>query len=1527
MSSTDVNVSSTKKINQWNLSAGFARVSNLLERPWVVYGALITVLILAALLRFNGLNWDEGHHQHPDERFLSTVTNDLQWPENFKDYFNPDVSTLSPYTNPNMGLYVYGTLPVYIVKWVAIHLNKNNYDSITQVGRVVSGLFDIGSILLVFLIGKKLYGRKIGLLAAVLLSFSVLNIQLSHFFTVDTFANLFILATIYFLLRTHESGRWLDSVLTGLMFGLGLASKLSVFTLVVPILVIAGFDFYRRARNSDLQSAIEFSLTRTLTIFAVALLTFRIIQPIAFAGPGFWNWSLNPKWLEDIVEQQKITRGQTDLPWVQQWTGRSIAFPLYNILLWGMGLPLGLASFAGLALAAYELIRFRKFEHLIPVTYIGVTFLYHAVTFIKFMRYFLPIYPFLILLGAYFVFWLWDRATADAPHPAGEAEARSKIHWSERIRRVVTSRYVLIPVIVLVVAGTFLYAWAYNSIYDRPNTRLAASRWMQQNIPAGSTRANEHWDDWLPIGGVDGISSYGDGGLFKSVEMRNYEDDNPDKLNWMVDNLTQADYIILSSNRLYDSIPRLPMRYPLTTRYYELLFSGKLGYERVKEFTSYPSLLGIQIPDQSAEESFSVYDHPRVQIFKKTAAFNPDEVRRLLGEGIAWESVVHLTPLQASAAPNELMLTGRELMHYKQVAQGSSSEVNENDWGSHYPILAWFLLLEVIGLLALPVTLTTFGRLADRGFIFSKSIGLLIIAWGSWMVASLEIAPFSWWVILLCALIFGVISFFVTRSRWNALKLFLRSNWRHLLAEEIGFWLFFALLLFIRLRNPDLWHPGLGGEKPMDLAYLTAITRTPFFPSYDPWFTGGYINYYYFGFVLVASLIHLTGIVPYIAYNLAVPTFFAMTAMGGAVVALNFAASRQIGIKRLLITALCGALFVAVIGNLAQVKLIFNGVRDLSSITIPENASATTKLAQFTDGLGQWMLKRQLTSIRMEWWYWNSTRVIPAAPGEAGPINELPFFTFLFGDLHAHMMALPFTLLVLALALNVVRTPRDDLEPWWKDPVELLTLFLLALTTGALWTINTWDFPTYTLLVGAALTLRAYAMRGRLDLTALWTAALQFILVVIGGRLLYQPYFSNYAGSNFGAEIWKGSQTPLYAYLLIHGFFLFVIASYLIAELYYGHGHNAVVRMVRLRLAYWRYPSRLRAHLNHLTQRKSAYQLARDASSVALAICILALLIKPVIGLVLLLVLLSALLLFSRHPDPVRQFLLCMIGLGLILTAMVEIVVLKGDISRMNTVFKFYLQVWVLWAVSSAVVLPQIAARLRSDRTTEKVTIPEPAEGDAWTPQIAAAYERSHGTQSNTGSVVWWTAFSLLLAACFLYPLTAAPVRMKDRFPDSKSTTLDGTAYMRTSTYYDDGRPVPLDADRKAMEWLRQNVRGIPTIAEASTPLYRWGSRVSIYTGLPTIIGWDWHQKQQRSILPGEIVDRRIQDMNAIFTSTDPQILKQLIDRYDVQYIYVGPLERIYYAGDGINKFDQPSGLWSQVYENDQVKIFKVEQN
>src|SRR5215211_3408245 len=216
---------------------------------------------------------------HPDERFLISVTNDLQWPATFDAYFDPQTSALSPYSLPTMGLYVYGMLPVYLVKWTAIVLDLNTYDAIPLVGRSLSTLCDLATIFFLFLIGRRLYGAKVGLLGAALLSLSVLNIQLAHFYTVDTFATLFVVATIYFMLRASSSGRWADYALAGLLCGLGLASKLSVATLGVPIAVGVLIDFFRRIRDGDdVRQVLEHALVRALTVFTIAALVFRIVQ-------------------------------------------------------------------------------------------------------------------------------------------------------------------------------------------------------------------------------------------------------------------------------------------------------------------------------------------------------------------------------------------------------------------------------------------------------------------------------------------------------------------------------------------------------------------------------------------------------------------------------------------------------------------------------------------------------------------------------------------------------------------------------------------------------------------------------------------------------------------------------------------------------------------------------------------------------------------------------------------------------------------------------------------------------------------------------------------------------------------------------------------------------------------------------------------------------------------------------------------------------------------------------------------------
>lgn len=231
----------------------------------------------------------------------------------------------------------------------------------------------------------------------------------------------------------------------------------------------------------------------------------------------------------------------------------------------------------------------------------------------------------------------------------------------------------------------------------------------------------------------------------------------------------------------------------------------------------------------------------------------------------------------------------------------------------------------------------------------------------------------------------------------------------------------------------------------------------------------------------------------------------------------------------------------------------------------------------------------------------------------------------------------------------------------------------------------------------------------------------------------------------------------------------------------------------------------------------------------------------------------------------------------------------------MNNVFKLYLQAWVLFAVAAAYAFWWVAARVLTPGWLRR-----------WPPRL------------------WAGGMAVLVAGALAYPLLATPVRLNDRFAPLRPG-LDGAAFMATAVYQDQHGPVELRWDAEAIRWLQDNAQGSPVIAEAQTPLYRWGGRVSVHTGLPSILGWDWHQSQQRwDYRP--FIEQRKRDVNQLYTSPDPGAAQAVLGRYGVRYLYVGPLERLYYPPAGLAKFEQmaAAGALREVYRNPQVTIYEV---
>ena len=424
---------------------------------------------------------------------------------------------------------------------------------------------------------------------------------------------------------------------------------------------------------------------------------------------------------------------------------------------------------------------------------------------------------------------------------------------------------------------------------------------------------------------------------YRRIELPLYDPDTSAKLDRLADELGSADYLILASNRLSAPISRLRERYPMTSNYYRLLESGELGYTPAAEFTAYPQLLGLTIPDDHADESFTVYDHPRAIIYRNTGRLSPALLRARLERYLPRARVQGSGPQVQGGLPDSQLSTlnlrpstsGRPPGHARYLPQatvegsefkveGSSSDAQLSTFNLHpstpnqspvapltldqpvdtlpvvadfrwnqiaseTPIIAtllWWLALSVMGWAVWPLLFPLLGGLHDRGYGLARTAGWLLVGWVHWMAVSLglwqnRLAPLA----LICAglILAGAGAWWIQRRRIGA---FWAGRRRLLLGEEGLFALAFLAFVGIRILNPDLWQPWNGGEKFMESAFLNAILRSPHFPPYDPYFAGGSLNYYYFGLYLVSIPIKLTGIAPEVAYNLAVPSLFALTAVG-----------------------------------------------------------------------------------------------------------------------------------------------------------------------------------------------------------------------------------------------------------------------------------------------------------------------------------------------------------------------------------------------------------------------------------------------------------------------------------------------------------------------------------------------------------------------------------------------------------------------------------------------------------------------
>jgi YYY domain-containing protein len=724
--------------------------------------------------------------------------------------------------------------------------------------------------------------------------------------------------------------------------------------------------------------------------------------------------------------------------------------------------------------------------------------------------------------------------------------------------------------------------------------------------------------------------------------------------------------------------------------------------------------------------------------------------------------------------------------------------------------IRFLAVVELIGLVGTPVAAFVFRRLPGGGLGLARPIAILAATYPAWLLASLHVLPYG-----VPSALLGVVLLLVAAAAAWALGPLRRPDLDR--SQKVRLWVIaealfvigFVACALLRSYVPDVWQT----EKPMDMAFINSINRSAWFPPNDPWLSGVTINYYYYGHYIVAWLIRLTGVEPTQGFNLGLALFFGMSASAVFTVAasLSRVAHRHgpASERTPILAGLTAVAFALLLGNLAS------GIQFL-----------------------------QTPSVLGSYDWWSPSRVIP------NTINEFPFFSFLLGDLHPHLMAVPMAMATLGYALQLavagpgLPTKEVSVKRGGRGVTPLLApsaeLVIAALLAGSLYAINGLDYPTEVGLVLLALTIWVTGPAiGRRWPGALGWAASWLVASVI----FFLPFWLHFAPPSSGIGL-VSSHAPfrqfLLTYVLIYGLFLWIVGS-------------AFTERIRQ----FGVPGR--------------YLVWNGVAALVLLVLIASLRLDGVL-------LLAATVLFAlqaalakKQPDSIRFFWL-LAAAGIALTGIGEVVYIRDvfagtPLYRMNTVFKFGFQGWLMLAVAAGV---------------------GAVWGERW---LRAPTHR-----------LWQGILVGLVALAAIYPVLGTYSR-EAQF--AGPPTLYGMRWLP-----------PGDVD--AIKWIQSNVGGAPTLLEEVGPDYdpRGRGRVSTYTGLPTVLAWPGHEIQW-----GHDSGQRWLAIHEIYTTMNLQNARELLIRYGVRFVFVGSLERADYPSAGLAKFSQ---LGTLVFSDAGAQLYRV---
>ncbi len=823
-------------------------------------------------------------------------------------------------------------------------------------------------------------------------------------------------------------------------------------------------------------------------------------------------------------------------------------------------------------------------------------------------------------------------------------------------------------------------------------------------------------------------------------------------------------------------------------------------------------------------------------------------------------------------------------------------------------IFLWYLAILLAGWLAFPLAFLLLPYLPDRAYAFIKPLGLLLWGYAYWLLASVGIIQNDIGGVVFGLIVLAALSgWALWRTGWRELWSWVTDHGKLILVSEALFLLAFLAWAVVRGAYPDI----SGTEKPMEMAFINAILHSPTFPPHDPWLSGYAISYYYFGYVIVAMLARFTSIPGEISFNLAVASWFALTATAAFGLLYDLLAARgQDFLRNLkeqafaLAGGLLAPLFLLLVSNLEGLLEVLHA-RGL----FWQNSNGT-----WTSSFWSWLNIQELVSppsLPFTWvpnraggiWWWRASRVLQDFDfkGQSREIiDEFPFFSYLLGDLHPHVLSMPFVLLAIGLALNLflkmLAQPLGfQFERWFRRA----DTWLAVIALGGLAFLNTWDFPVYLALFGAAFFLAHYLREGWQ-----WQRVVDvvFLLFSMGaaGVLLYLPFYIGFQSQAGGILPSLIFETRGVFFWIMFGSLLLPVFAWLIFQGWKNRSlvdlKNATIFAVGVTGGLWALSFLFGAAV--LPRYLGIYNA--DPNSPVLAEALMRRLAQPGTWLTLLLILwLTWALLaamrkrqaasidtLSTMGEPVEpavlpevhtdSFVLLLILLGAGLTLFPEFFYLRDQFGwRMNTIFKFYFQAWMVWS-------------------------------------LAAGYGSAILWKELRGAVtwVWAAAWTILIAAALIYPVFGLSDRTglsvdASRF-QADAWTLDGASYLKK--YSPD--------DWQGIQWLSQAPLGV--VAEAVGGSYSAYARVSTFSGQPAVLGWPGHESQWR----GSAVEigSREPDMELLFRDANWLQVQQIIQKYHIRYIYVGPMERGKYRVNDKN-FQQNLTV---VYQNEQVTIYEV---